>query len=70
MADLEKEQQIVLIIENAQLDLKKIIQQGLLLNLEKEQLKAMTIKLRASAFSMSAFLAARLALSFSRLALK
>lgn len=45
MADLEKEKQIVLIIENAQLELKKIIQQGLLLNLEKEQLKAMTIKL-------------------------
>ena len=45
MPDLEKEKQIVLIIENAQLELKKIIQQGLLLNLEKEQLKAMTIKL-------------------------
>lgn len=45
MADLEKEKQIVLIIENAQLELKKIIQQGLLLNLEKEQLKGMTVKL-------------------------
>ena len=45
MPDLEKEKQIVLIIENAQLELKKIIQQGLLLNLEKEQLKEMTIRL-------------------------
>lgn len=45
MADLEKEKQIVLIIENAQLELKKIIQQGILLELEKEQLKAMTIDL-------------------------
>ena len=43
--DLEKEKQIVLIIENAQLELKKIIQQGLLLNLEKEQLKEMTVRL-------------------------
>ena len=45
MADLEKEKQIVLIIENAQLELKKIIQQGILLNFEKEQLKALTIDL-------------------------
>ena len=43
--DLEKEKQIVLIIENAQLELKKIIQQGILHDLEKEELKGMTIDL-------------------------
>ena len=43
--DLEKEKQIVLIIENAQLELKKIIQQGILHDLEKEKLKGMTIDL-------------------------
>lgn len=45
MPDLEKEKQVVLIIESAQLDLKKIIQTGILLDLSKEQLKAMTINL-------------------------
>lgn len=45
MADLEKEKRIVLIIETAQIELKKIIQQGILLQLEKKQLKAMTIDL-------------------------
>ena len=45
MPDLEKEKQVVLIIESAQLDLKKIIQAGILLDLPKEQLKAMTLNL-------------------------
>jgi hypothetical protein len=45
MPDLEKEKQVVLIIESAQLDLKKIIQTGILLDLPKEQLKAMTLNL-------------------------
>lgn len=45
MADLEKEKQVVLIIEQAQLELKKILQQGIMLDLPKEQLKAMTITL-------------------------
>ena len=43
--DLEKERKIVLIIETAQLELKKIIQSGILLDLTKEQLKLMTIDL-------------------------
>jgi hypothetical protein len=43
--DLEKEKQVVLVIENAQLRLKKIIQQGILLDLPKEQLKVQTIDL-------------------------
>ena len=45
MADLEKEKQVVLIIETAQLELKKIIQQGILIDLPKEQLKIMTLEL-------------------------
>ena len=45
MPDLEKEKQVVLIIESAQLELKKIIQQGILIDLPKEQLKAMTLNL-------------------------
>jgi hypothetical protein len=45
MPDLEKEKQVVLIIEKAQLELKKIIQTGILLDLPKEQLKTMTINL-------------------------
>lgn len=45
MADLEKEREIVLIIEYAQLELKKIIQSGILLDLPKEQLKVMTLDL-------------------------
>ena len=45
MPDLEKEKQVVLIIETAQLELKKIIQTGILLDLPKEQLKTMTINL-------------------------
>jgi hypothetical protein len=45
MPDLEKEKQVVLIIESAQLDLKKIIQTGILLDLPKEQLKLMTLNL-------------------------
>lgn len=45
MADLEKEKQVVLVIESAQLELKKIIQQGILLDLPKEQLKVQTIDL-------------------------
>ena len=45
MPDLEKEKQVVLVIESAQLELKKIIQQGILLDLPKEQLKVQTIDL-------------------------
>lgn len=45
MPDLEKEKQVILIIETAQLELKKIIQQGILIDLPKEQLKAMTLNL-------------------------
>ena len=45
MPDLEKEKQVVLVIETAQLELKKIIKQGILLDLPKEQLKLMTIDL-------------------------
>jgi hypothetical protein len=41
----EKEQQIVLVIEEAQLELKKIIQRGILLDIPKEQLKLETINL-------------------------
>lgn len=41
----DKERDIILIIETAQLDLKKIIQQGILLDIPKEQLKVMTIDL-------------------------
>ena len=45
MANLEKERKIVLIIETAQLDLKKILQQGILYEIPKEQLKATTLTL-------------------------
>lgn len=41
----DKEREIVLIIEYAQLELKKIIQSGILLDLPKEQLKVMTLDL-------------------------
>lgn len=45
MPDLEKEKQVVLIVETAQLDLKKIIQQGILFDKTKEQLKLETTNL-------------------------
>ena len=41
----DKERKILLIIESAQLELKKIIQQGILLDLPKEQLKVQTVDL-------------------------
>ena len=45
MVDLERERQIVLIVETAQLELKKIIQQGILFDKTKEQLKLETTNL-------------------------
>lgn len=41
----DKERKILLIIETAQLELKKIIQNGILLDVSKEQLKLLTIDL-------------------------
>lgn len=43
--DFEKERQIVLVIETAQLDLKKIIQRGILAQMPREEIKALVLTL-------------------------